>query len=231
MEREWLLGEFKRRKGANPSYSLRSFSRATKIQPGRLSELLAGKRRLTPKMAKRIAVELGSIPMAQGQWTALEEETFSAISDWQHFAILSLLETKDFRENERWIARRLGISVLEARDSLERLIRLGIVERRENKLLPARGGFTTSQYISSAALRRSHRQSLEQAIEALEGVRVEDRDISSVTMAIDTRKLPQAKRIIRDFRRSLMRLLEAGESDEVYNLNIQLIPVSKKGQS
>ena len=33
--------------------------------------------------------------------------------------------------------------------------------------------------------------------------------------------------MIREFRRELACFLEAGEKDEVYNINIQLVPVTK----
>lgn len=233
-EKEWLLGEFKRRKSTNAAYSLRSFSRAVKVSPGRLSEYLGGKRPLTQKMARKIALELGVLPKAAAAAPAaqayqpLESEVFAAVADWQHFAILSLTETKGFRTDEKWIARRLGISPLEARDSIARLVRLGLAELRAGKLVPTKKDLSTTHDIASAALRRSHAQSLSQAIATLEEVPVELRDITSITMAIDTRKLGLAKDAIKDFRRRLSLLLEAGEADEVYNLNIQLVPVTKK---
>lgn len=235
MEKEWLLGEFKRRKATNAAYSLRSFSRAVKVSPGRLSEYLGGKRPLTQKMARKIALELGVLPNSAPAAAAtaqpyqpLESEVFAAVADWQHYAILSLAETKGFRTDEKWIARRLGISPLEARDSIARLVRLGLAELKAGKLVPTKKNLSTSHDVASAALRKSHAQSLSQAIATLEEVPVELRDITSITMAIDTRKLGLAKDAIKDFRRRLSQLLEAGEADEVYNLNIQLVPVTRK---
>jgi hypothetical protein len=49
-----------------------------------------------------------------------------------------------------------------------------------------------------------------------------------MTMAIDPRKLPLAKTLIREFRFRLAELLETGNRTEVYNLNVQLVPVTKK---
>jgi hypothetical protein len=49
-----------------------------------------------------------------------------------------------------------------------------------------------------------------------------------MTMAIDPKKLPQAKERIRDFRRGLSEFLESGNRSEVYRINIQLMPVTKK---
>ncbi|RZA08230.1 MAG: TIGR02147 family protein [Proteobacteria bacterium] len=225
-ESAWLLAEFKQRKIKNAAYSLRAFSRAAKVSPGRLSEYLAGKRPLTPKVATKIAGELGTTRRGRQEFSTVEDETFAVVADWQHFAILSLMETKAFRSDEKWIARRLGISALEAREALARLLRTGLVVMRGKDYIPSGKNLSTSEDIPSAALRRSHRQSLEQAIDSLENVSVERRDISSVTMAIDAAKLPLAKAAIREFRRKLMNLLETGDANEVYNLNIQLHPLT-----
>ncbi|MGZ3740999.1 MAG: DUF4423 domain-containing protein, partial [Bdellovibrionota bacterium] len=63
---------------------------------------------------------------------------------------------------------------------------------------------------------------------AIEAVPTEERDITSMTMAIDPRRLPLAKTLIRKFRFRLADLLETGDRTEVYNLNVQLVPVTKK---
>ena len=67
---------------------------------------------------------------------------------------------------------------------------------------------------------------IKQSIDALFAVPVESRDITSMTMAIDKNKIPEAKRKIKQFRRNLCQFLESGEKNEVYNLNVQLIPLT-----
>jgi len=37
-------------------------------------------------------------------------ENFNLISDWYHFAILSMLKLKDFKPSPLWISKRLGIT-------------------------------------------------------------------------------------------------------------------------
>ena len=49
-----------------------------------------------------------------------------------------------------------------------------------------------------------------------------DRDFSGVTMAIDPKNLPKAKKMIADFRRELMTTLEAGDRSAVYHFSAQL---------
>lgn len=157
----------------------------------------------------------------------LSLDQFRVVADWYHFAILSLMEVADFQPRISWIAKRLGISTIQATSAIERLDRLGLIQRSDKNWTPTHRDLATPSDISSSALRRSHQQSLEQAINSLAEVPVELRDITSITMAIDLKKIPQAKELIREFRRRLGALLETDDRTEVYNLNIQLVPVTR----
>lgn len=246
---QWLAAELGNRKSNNSRYSLRSFSTAVGISPGRLSELIAGKRRMTLKQADRIADRLNYAPAARLQlikvvsdqdgirktkasrvskakFTTVSADSFQIIADWQHFAILSLMDTNSFKNDSQWIARRLGITKPLAAMSIERLCRVGLLRKQNGQLLKTGNDLETTHDISSPALRISHRQTLMQAAEALDSIPVELRDITSISMAIDPSKIPRAKKLIRSFRHRLCELLEADEQSEVFNLNIQLVPVT-----
>lgn len=238
-ETRWLVSEFKRRKADNSAYSLRAFARQIGLPPGRVSELLSGKRTLTAKSFAKIAERLGLSPRQQAALTGktdhpaaayklLDDDIFDSIAEWQHFAFLNLMDTANFKSDIPWIAKRLGISTAETRDMIQRLHRLGLVAMTGKSLTKPESNLMTGNDVPSAALRRSHRQSLEQAVDALESVPIDERDITSMTMAIDPKKLPLAKELIRKFRFDLAALLETGKRTEVYNLNVQLIPVTKK---
>ena len=48
-----------------------------------------------------------------------------------------------------------------------------------------------------------------------------------MTLAIDPEKIPEAKLIIREFRKKMGSLLNSGTKREVYQLGIQFYPVTK----
>lgn len=246
---QWLAAELANRKSKNVRYSLRTFSSTVGISPGRLSELIAGKRRMTVKQAERVADRLNYNPTSRLQlikvvsdqagiretkasrgskqkFIAVSADSFQIIADWQHFAILSLMDTKSFKNDSRWIAQRLGIAKPLVEVSIERLCRVGILSKKNGRLLKTGNNLETTHDISSPALRISHRQTLMQAADALDSVPVELRDITSISMAIDPAKIPRAKSLIRSFRHRLCEILEADEKSEVFNLNIQLVPVT-----
>jgi uncharacterized protein (TIGR02147 family) len=249
----WLEAEYRRRRTKNPRYSLRMLAQKLDMPSGRLSEILAGKRRITPTLGRKIAIRLEFPPEKIQKFIAtieneraaknfgkktpnstdesfrqLSVDSFYALAGWEHFALLNLMKTDDFKADVEWISNRLGLTPVEVRAAIERLERLEFIERTDTGFVRKVGRLTTTHDLESVALKASHRQSLEQAIESLETVPVELRDITSITMAIDRERIPQTKAIIKKFRRELSDFLESGsKTTEVYNLNIQLVPVTK----
>ncbi len=237
----WLTDEYARRRAHRESYSLRAFARQLRLSSGPLSELLRGKRPLTGALAERLADALGLDPSARERWLiaatrgaqattstpcsprALDDERFALIADWHHYGILSLLETAGWRDSYKWIAARLSISETKAQEAMLRLHRLGLVARRRGRWV-ATGAWTSSHDIPSAALRKHHRQLLLQAVESLDTATVDERDVTSMTLAIDPARLAEAKRRIKAFRRELAAFLEGGEATAVYQFCIQLFP-------
>lgn len=234
----------------NPAYSLRSMAKRIKISPAALSEVLNDKRRVSPKLAARILDSLSvspvektellglfagktpsSIPSAKNSLTELANDQFKVIANWYHFAILSLAETKDFRDDSQWIADRLNIRISDAEAAIERLKRLGMLHvGKSGHLEPSGEQFATSDEIASAALRGFHSEVLEMARYSLETVSIDRRDFTTVTMAVDPKRLSEAKKMIRRFRAKLCEYLEQGDRTEVYQLSINLFPLSQNIQ-
>ena len=98
----------------------------------------------------------------------LSTDSFYVIADWYHYAILNIIRLDNFKSDPKWIAKCLGLSVVEVRGALERLERVGLIKWERNKLVRTTGSLTTTHDIESEALRRSHRQSLELSIKILQ---------------------------------------------------------------
>ena len=66
-------------------------------------------------------------------------------------------------------------------------------------------------------------------MKALEETPIEERDQSTICMAINTEQIPEVKERIKKFRRELdAYLVEADSKDRVYHLSISFYPVSLK---
>jgi uncharacterized protein (TIGR02147 family) len=242
--RKLLLEELTRRRLKNRAYTLRSFAKHLDVSPAAVSEILNGKRRITKKMASRVAARLGLDPekndsiirlfqdsknRSADRSQKLSTDQFQIVADWYHFAILSLLEIEGAKAEPTWISRRLGISIREATSALERLERLSMLRRDMRGRLRLTGTqFTTTDEISSVALRRSHALDLELAAASLDEDPLELRDFTAITMAIDPNNLPDAKKLIREFRDRLSQFMETGNKRSVYKFCMQLIPLSEE---
>ena len=164
----------------------------------------------------------------QKKYEELRLDQLKLVSDWYHSAIICLLEIPAQEPvTETWIANRLKISTTEARCAINRLLRLGLLHIKDGRLLSTHANLATPSGIPSAALRQVNAQMIQQANIALEKQTQTDRDITSITMAIDKSKIATAKEMIRDFRRSLCAFLEEGVPTEVYAMNIQLFQLTK----
>jgi uncharacterized protein (TIGR02147 family) len=255
LEGEAFCGEFRtllretmiNRTKSNPAYSLRAFAKHLQFEPSFLSKLLSGKRNFTEgvilKLASRLSLdpELTSryverareakpskVPKTQ-IYRELELDQFRIVADWYHYAILELLLLKNFRANPSWIAKKLGISKFEAESALERLIRAKMIRQNSETFVNTPDNHTTlKNAFSDIAFRKLQEQILRQALQALENTPIEERDQSSMTMAIDKSLLPEAKKRIRAFRRQLTAFLQENKrpKDEVYQLSISFFPVT-----
>jgi uncharacterized protein (TIGR02147 family) len=233
----------------NSAFSLRAFASKLQMSPSALSEILNGKRRVSQQLAEKTLILMGTEPSelakilrlfekrdlsisedkANGSYLELKSDQFQLIAQWYHFAILSLAETKGFKATPLWIAKRLGIKVIEAEQALERLNRLGFIQwsRSQKKLKLMQGQLSTSDDVADAAVRKSHFEDLKLAEETLAKVPVEERDFSSITIAINKNKLSLAKKMIRQFQDQLSAVLEADTKDEVFKFSFYAIPLSK----
>lgn len=130
---------------------------------------------------------------------ALNLDLFRIVSEWYCFAILNLAETEGFQWNESWIARRLGISVPEVRGALERLERVGCLERRQGRLSVVADYVISPGGVPSEAIRNYHKQILSKAIESLETQSVKDRTIEGLGLAVNERDMAAIRREIGEF--------------------------------
>ena len=161
----------------------------------------------------------------------LGTDEFHLISHWYTLAILDLATTEGFKSDPLWISRRLKIHPEQAKESIERLLELGLMSRQPNGQL-----VKTSQHLSfknsksEAAIRNYHRQMIEKAGEHLSRDSVEayqSRSISAATLAIRKDKIAIAKDKIEKFKTEMAELLTEGSSQEVYQLNVQFFPLSE----
>ncbi len=247
--RQIIQHEFERRRRARSMYSLRAFSRDLQVLPSRLSEVLSGKKGLSRTAAQKIADRLGLSSTEKEVFCDLVDsqhardkslrksaqirlqkiklsksfhqlDAFHLISDWYHLSLLQLTKLDDFQSDVDWMAQVLGLPPLVVQSALDRLVRMGLMEKKGLEFQPTKD-YTTTPDVPSAAIREYHRQIHQKALIALETQTIGERDFSSVQMSFDVSDLPKVKKRIKDFRRRLCQDFSEGSGKkDVYCLSI-----------
>lgn len=258
--REKLRQELASRCERNPRYSVRAYAMALELDAGTLSKLLNGKQIPSYKLSERLMkglclgqqeqeMFLSSVveiqknrqlqrlsPRLRAYQTTrttadLSLDLYRIVSDWHHFAILELTYHEDFDSSPRWIAKELGISVIEAQMAVDRMLQFNLLKRHKNTLVKTNEQLSSvDKHLTTPAHKKNQKQFLEKAITSLENDPLEERSMTSMTMNIDPEKIPVAKRMIRDFNQALCQYLETGKRKRVYNMQISLYPLQKKSK-
>ena len=244
--KNFLSQQLDLKKAKNPSYSLRAYAQWLGISPSHLSQVMSGIRPMTNKISLKIVEKFNFSPAEKieffeavhlsvienhikkdDEFFLIREDEFKLIADWHHFAILGCFDLKDASAKHEWFAKKLGLDLKTIDLAIERLLRLDIIAKKNGKYVQIKKPIRTSTDIPVEAIRKYHAKNLDLAREKIETVAVDKREFTSITMAINPKKLKIAKELMTDFKRRLADLLEHGEKTEVYTFSAQLFPVSK----
>ncbi len=250
---KWLELQFQLKHQRNSRYSLRAFARDIGLTPGRVSELFHDKRSLSDPKINEIVERLKlrdveiqtvrKIVTKQRRYQQdkrpfggetrlpplkiIRDQEFAVIADPIHYAILALMDGGVAVDE---FAKRLAVSEQKVRAALTRLLLVGMIKEKSGAVSGGKNYELVEHWVStstdqySRAIRFHHRHKLKHAIQAIEKVPIEKRDITSWTMCVDPDKMPEAKKIIQSFERKMAKLMTTGKPSEVYHLNIQFVP-------
>jgi uncharacterized protein (TIGR02147 family) len=249
--RDILKLEFEKRAKVNSRYSLRAFARDIDINPGRLSHVLNGTYGLSvdagmsisekldfdekqkelfcnlieAKHGRSIASKMSAkkkLIKSSHTYSDIELDEFKIISEWYHFPIIELTLTENFQYSKSWIAKQLGISEIEVKNALERLIKVGLLIHENGELSPSSRFYVNQKSVPNESVKKYHKQILEKAIQAIETQSTQIRDFAATTVAISRDDIPYVKKKLKEFRTVLDKELSSRQSRNfVYTLSTQ----------
>lgn len=240
--RLYLQSELARRCSSNPQYSLRSFALQLGINHSTLSQLLRGKRALTPRTIETLGARLDLQPEEIEAFVAREGqvgstvisheirqltlETVTLLSDGSHRAILELTTLEEFVPDTRWIARALDLTIDEVNLALSRLTRLGLLEMAEaNRWIDRSGaGMVSHDGFAQQVIRR-----LSEQVRRLSVATTEDAlEPPAARIAISAAQLPTVMELIERLQREAADLRR---DEQEYQVEINLTPINLNNQT
>ncbi len=159
-----------------------------------------------------------------------EPNQYEYYQKWYYSAIRSLIGCIGFKGDYKSLAEKLSpkISVKETKKAIKLLEKLKFVKKqKDNTYTLTDTLITTGDEWHSIAIRQFQRETIHLAEESLTRHPKDIRDISTVTMGIHHEDLEEIKELLKEFRSSVMKFTEKSQNpDSVYQLNIQLIPLT-----
>lgn len=172
------------------------------------------------------------LSMARLRLDVIAPEKYEYFSKWYLAALRELLYFHPCNGDFKALGRKLNppLPAGEARKGVELLERLGLVERdaqgyyrQTAKLL------STPETGSSLHIDNFQAATIKLALESLDRHPRDRRDLSTLTVTLSESSIEQVKTALKALRQCILGLAEKDEKvDQVYQLNIQLFPLSNR---
>lgn len=163
-------------------------------------------------------------------YSVVREDQREYFSNWIHAALRSMLDYRPFDGDYAALGEALSppVSADEAKRSVFLLERLGMALRTETGFEILDKHLHSGDNWTSEVIKTFQKSTMELASRSLDEVPAAFRDISTMTMNIDAETLNDLKTIVREFQENVAKLVEGSKSsDRVYQLNLQLFPLSR----
>lgn len=168
----------------------------------------------------------------QKKFHLLDEKTFRVIANWYYISLREVVRLRNFYDDPQHVVDHLYFKITpsDVKEAYHTLTILGLIEKSPSgKLVQTQNAVDTENDVASEAIKRYHEQSIDNSKIALREMDISTREFQAASFAVKLKDLPLLKEEIRDFKYKIMQKYEAshGEGDEVYQMNIQLFPVTK----
>lgn len=165
----------------------------------------------------------------------VEGAGFAYLSHWYYPAIRELAHRDDFRADPAWIASTLRprITAAKATRALRELMAMRLLVEHEGRVRPAEASVVTPHEVAGLAVHNYHAGMLARAREAIDAFDPEERHFGGLTVAVPADLVPRLKEELVAFQERVLNLCDSasGASDQVYQVNLHLFPLSAPRES
>jgi len=161
---------------------------------------------------------------------SLQGNEEKVITHWFSLALLELVTIKGFVNDVDWMAQKFGnkVSPQEIQETLDLLLIVGLLQFKNKRLVKTKKTVVAKRMgkIPPSILREYHKKNIPLGIEAIDSVDPSLREISTMSIAIEKKKIALLKNKIKNFRAEILEYVDAcSKPEEVYQLNIQFFPL------
>ena len=151
---------------------------------------------------------------------------------WHHAVIREFVFLKDFKPSGEWISKKMRrlISAEEASESLQLLLRLGLIKETRGKWV------ATDVYVDSGPEEHSfeevsitnlHKQFFAAWSKVIGDLDKKDRELGAIHIPIRKEKIPELKKRIQDFQDEIIGWLQdEKDADLIVQLGTYLVPIT-----
>jgi len=162
----------------------------------------------------------------------LEGDSFRFFSDWKNPVIRELAPAMPGAKPLALAhACREKITAAEVTETLNFLVKAGLLQKDDagNYAQTEQSVTTGPMEVTPVAVRGMHRQMGEFALDAIEGVPQNERHFSGITLGVTHEAYDEIVQVIAECRKKVIAIATRDSAmDEVYRLNMQFFPLTKK---
>lgn len=162
---------------------------------------------------------------------------FSYYKEWFHSVIRAVLYIIDFKKDGDYLklARQIfpPLTESQARTSVNLLLNLGLISQNKSGFLkPTDKIITTGSYAKDELIKQYQLKSLDVAKEAILKNQNQDQRVITKMMTISQNSFNRILKLVEKFNAEITSIVHKDESeaDRVYQMDIVLIPISKRGK-
>jgi uncharacterized protein (TIGR02147 family) len=161
----------------------------------------------------------------------IDERQYEYYSNWYNPIIRELVTSAIFDGNFRDLGLRVSppVSELQARNSVELLLKLKMIRKSGGKYAQSDPVVTTGPEVKSLAVINYHRHMSALAASSFDRCKSDERNITSVTLSLTQDKFKKLVKETNDYRQKVIALMEPAKKDtKVFQVNIQIFSVSRE---
>lgn len=160
----------------------------------------------------------------------LRHYQFEYFKHWYNIVIREIAPMLDWKDDYSILAKAITphISVKEAKNSVELLLKIGLLSKDdEGRYHQTSKAITTGSDVTSHVVNKFQRENLVLAAEAIDRFPRDKRDISTLTVSISENGAERIQKEIAQFRKRLVGIVaEDCPVDRVYQINFQAFPLA-----